>query len=96
MSPIAASSTAQADALERLARKRAGMRMGWLIHATVFLAVHLLLAGLSAAGGRHGAIFPFLGWGLGLTIHGAVVFLHTGGFGLHERLLQQERNRLKL
>lgn len=84
------------DDLERLARKRAALRMGWLIHATVFIAVNLLLAGLSAASGRHWAIFPFMGWGLGLAIHGAVVFLATGGFGLHERLLQQERNRLNL
>jgi len=85
---------AHPDALERLARKRAGLRMGWLVHATVFVAVNLLLAGLSAASGRHWAIFPFLGWGLGLAIHGAVVFLHTGGFNLHERLVQHERDRL--
>ena len=88
--------THDANDLERLARKRAAMRMGWLIHATVFIAVNLLLAGLSAASGRHWAIFPFLGWGLGLAIHGAVVFLVAGGFGLHERLVQQERNRLNL
>ena len=96
MSSIAPNSSARLDPLERLARKRAGMRMGWLVHATVFIAVNLLLAGLSAASGRHWAIFPFLGWGLGLAIHGAVVFLVAGGFGLHERLVQQERNRLNL
>ncbi len=84
------------DDLERLARKRAAMRMGWIVHATVFIAVNLLLAGLSAASGRHWAIFPFMGWGLGLVIHGAVVFLVAGGFGLHQRLVQQERNRLNL
>jgi hypothetical protein len=36
-----------------------------------------------------------LGWGLGLAIHGAVVFLTLPGSGLHERLLQQERARLQ-
>lgn len=81
--------------LERLARKRAGMRMGWLIHAAVYVAVNLLLIGLSIAGGRHWAIFPLLGWGLGLAIHGAVVYLNTGGSGLQERLVQQERERLQ-
>ncbi|MBX3586748.1 MAG: 2TM domain-containing protein [Ramlibacter sp.] len=80
--------------IERMARKRAGMRMGWLIHAIVFVAVNLLLAGLSAASGRAWAIYPFLGWGLGLAIHGAVVLLAMPGAGLYERLLQQERDRL--
>lgn len=82
------------DALERLARKRAGMRMGWLIHASVFLAVNLLLAAISASSDKHWAVFPFLGWGLGLAIHGAVVFLAAGGFGLQQRLVERERSRL--
>lgn len=40
-------------AMERLARKRAGMRLGWLIHAFIFISVNLLLAGISHAFGRH-------------------------------------------
>ena len=39
--------------LERLARKRAGAKLGWYIHASVYIAVNLLLAALSAASGRH-------------------------------------------
>ena len=82
--------------LEHLARKRAGAKLGWYIHATVYLLVNLLLVALSLASGRHWAVFPLLGWGLGLAVHGAVVFLLTGGAGLHERLVQQERERLTL
>lgn len=82
--------------LEQLARKRAGAKLGWYIHATVYLVVNLLLVALSAASGRHWAVFPLLGWGLGLAVHGAVVFLVTGGAGIHERLVQQERERLTL
>lgn len=84
------------SALERLARKRAGARMGWNIHATVYIAVNLLLVVLSAMSGRHWAVFPALGWGLGLAIHGLVVFIALGGGGLHERLVQRERERLAL
>ena len=80
--------------LERLARKRAGMRLGWLIHAGVFVAVNLLLAALSLLSGRAWALYPFLGWGLGLAIHGAVVLAALPGGGLMERLVQQERERL--
>ena len=80
--------------IERLARKRAGAKMGWYIHATVYVAVNLMLVMLAAGSGRNWAVFPALGWGLGLAIHGLVVFIVTGGAGLHERLVQQERQRL--
>ena len=82
--------------IERLARKRAGAKMGWYIHATVYLAVNVLLGLLSAMSDRHWVMFPAVGWGVGLAVHGLVVFIATGGAGLHERLLQQERNRLTL
>lgn len=88
--------TLQDKNLERLARRRAGAKMGWYIHATVFIIVNLLLAGLSAMSERHWAVYPAFGWGIGLAVHGFVVFFVTGGAGIHERLVQQERERLAL
>ena len=82
------------DKIERLARRRAGMRMGWLIHAAVFVAVNVFLAGLSIVSGRYWALYPFFGWGLGLAIHGAVVLLASPGNRLMERMVDQERQRL--
>jgi hypothetical protein len=41
-------------------------------------------------------VFPGLGWGLALAIHGLVIFAVTGGAGLLERLVQHERERLSL
>jgi 2TM domain len=84
------------EAAEALARRRAGRKMGWYLHAMVYLIVNLMLAALSAMSDRHWAVFPALGWGIGLAVHGLVVFLVTGGAGLHERLLQRERRRLAL
>ena len=84
----------QDPALEQLARKRASAKLGWYIHASVYVAVNLLLAALSAMSGGDWAVFPAVGWGIGLAMHGAVVFLLTGGAGLHERLVQRERSRL--
>ena len=81
-------------ALDRLARKRASAKMGWYIHALVYVCVNVMLALLSLASGKHWAVFPALGWGLGLAIHGVVVFFVTGGAGLHERLIARERQRL--
>ena len=82
-------------ALKRQARRQAGAKLGWYIHAFVYTAVNLMLVLLSTMSGKHWAIFPALGWGLGLAIHGMVVFLVTGGAGLHARLVQRERERLK-
>ena len=81
-------------ALEQLALKRARAKLGWYIHGSVYIAVNVLLAVLSAISGRHWAVFPAVGWGIGLAVHGVVVFLVTGGAGLLERLVQQERRRL--
>jgi hypothetical protein len=92
----ATSSHADTSDLDRLARKRAGAKMGWYIHATVYIAVNLMLAMLSVMSDRHWAIFPALGWGIGLAVHGLVVFLVTGGAGLYERLLQKERRLVSL
>lgn len=83
------------DSLESQARRRAGAKLGWYIHACVYIAVNLLLAVLSAMSERSWAVFPALGWGLGLAIHGAVVFLVTGGGGLHQRLVERERRQLQ-
>lgn len=82
------------DSIERLARRRAGAKLGWLIHASVYVLVNLMLVALSWASGRGWAVFPLLGWGLGLAVHGAAVFLKTGGAGIYDRMVQAERQRV--
>jgi hypothetical protein len=90
--------TPRADAppadIDATVRRRAGARMGWYVHAFVYLVVNAVLAALSLSTGQHWAIFPALGWGLGLLLHGLGVWLALGGGGLHQRLLEQERARL--
>jgi len=86
--------TLQSAEIDQLARRRAGAKLGWYVHASVYIIVNLLLAALSAMSDRHWAVFPALGWGIGLAVHGAVVFLTTGGACLHERLVQHERSKL--
>lgn len=81
--------------LERQARRRAGLKMGWLIHAGVYAAVNLMLAAIATLNDRGWALYPVLGWGLGLAIHGIVVFLVAGG-RFYERLLHNERRQLLL
>ena len=84
------------EEIRKLAKKRVGMKMGFYIHATVFVCVNLGLYALNLyQGGQRWHGFPLLGWGLGLAIHGVVTFLNLNGDGLRERMLDDEIQRLK-
>jgi hypothetical protein len=83
--------------LEHLARKRAGAKLGWYTHAVAFTVVNLLLLAMSryGFGNRPWSVYPLLGWGLGLALHGISVFVLGTGSGLRERMVQKERERLQ-
>jgi 2TM domain len=82
--------------LQRLARRRVKQKMGFYIHATVYLLVNLGLAAINfASGGKAWSLWPLAGWGLGLAIHGFVTFASLNGDGLRERMLNDEVERLR-
>ena len=86
-------STPLSPELEKAARRNVALRMGWLIHATVFVAVN---AGLWLAGHRSGWLgLPTGGWIIGLLVHGLVVWLRPVGDSVQARLLDAERRRLQ-
>jgi hypothetical protein len=39
-------------------------------------------------------MYPLMGWGLGLLIHGAVVWFVAPGGGFYDRLVERERRAL--
>jgi 2TM domain len=86
-----------ADEIDRLARKRAGAKLGWYVHALVYLVVNAAMFAASFYGLRQRpwTIYPALGWGLGLTLHGIAVFVLGSGSALRERMFQKERERLQ-
>jgi hypothetical protein len=83
--------------IDRLARRRAGAKLGWYIHATAYVIVNtaLYLVSVHAFGTRRWALAPVLGWGVGLAMHGISVFVLGKGSGLRERMVQRERERLR-
>ena len=85
------------EEIERLAHKRAGAKLGWYVHAALYVVVNLFIFGISqyAFGHRPWSVFPLLGWGLGLGLHGISVFLLGAGGGLREDLVRRERERLR-
>ena len=85
------------EEIDRLARKRAGAKLGWYFHLAVYVIVNLSIFGMSeyAFGHRRWSLFPLLGWGVGLALHGISVFMLGKGSEIRERMVQKERERLQ-
>lgn len=82
--------------LLRMARRRVAMRTGLYTHALVYLCVNSGLIALNLWRGQPYWFFgPLLGWGLGLSIHALVVTIKLNSFGLHEKMLAKEVERLR-
>jgi len=95
MNTAASNSNPAPSDVERLARRRAGAKMGWYIHAFVYVLVNFGLVALSASRGHAWAVYPLLGWGLGLLIHGAVIWFVAPGGNFYDRLVERERRALR-
>ena len=83
--------------LDRLARRRAGAKLGFYIHASVYLLVNL---GLYAINDRFTPsvawnVWPLAGWGVGLAFHGLAVFFLGSGSSLRQRMVARERRALE-
>jgi hypothetical protein len=85
------------EEIEHLAHKRASAKMGWYIHACVYVAVNgfFLLSSSFGYRLRPFNVFPALGWGLGLALHFVSVFLMGRGSGFREQLVRRERERIE-
>lgn len=83
--------------IDKLARRRAGAKLGWYAHLTVYVVINLLFLAMSNIGfGTHRwSPFPMFGWGIGLVLHGVSVFVLGRGSALRERMVQKERERLQ-
>lgn len=80
--------------LDRLAHRGARAQLGWFGHAGIYLVVNTALIALSLFQGRHWAVFPLLGWGIGLAAHGLAVWVARPGSAWYGRLVARERARL--
>jgi hypothetical protein len=83
------------DSIEARAHRRVRRKMGLFAHAAVFVAVNLGLGLKHWLSGHPGHLHLLWGWGVGLAIHGAVVWLGLHSEGLRERLLRQEIERMR-
>jgi 2TM domain-containing protein len=79
----------------RMARVRTYAKLGFYIHASIFVVVMLVLFAInSLVSSKPWSLYPLLGWGLGVAIHG-IVALGVVGSGFKDRMLQAEIARIK-
>ncbi|WP_202080842.1 2TM domain-containing protein [Caldalkalibacillus salinus] len=74
------------------AKKKVENLKGFYIHSTVYILVNIMLFFINffTFEGEWWFIFPLMGWGVGLTVHGLVTF--ASGFfgeGWEERKIQE-------
>lgn len=82
--------------LRRQARRRVKLKLGWTIHATIFVLVNLGLYVINRlSGDPRWHLWPLFGWGLGLAIHGLATWFALDGGGLCARMEADELQRLR-
>jgi hypothetical protein len=83
--------------LERLAHRRASRKIGWYLHACVFILVNAYLYFGAQYGWRSRPyeFHPMLGWGLAVVLHFVSVFVLGKGSSMREQMVQREREHLQ-
>jgi len=84
------------DTAYRRAAARVEARLGFYRHATIYVAVNLLLAVLNLirTPDRLWFQWPLFGWGIGLLAHGVSVFSYRWNHpASKERMIQREMER---
>ena len=77
------------------AKKKVESRLGFYTHLAVYLVVISLLTilNLTVAGDYFWAIWPMIGWGSGLILHGLSTFVFDSESSLKERLIEKEMQK---
>jgi len=85
------------EQIERLAHRRARSKLGWYMHAAVYVLVNSAFYAMAefGVGSHRWSMAPTIGWGVGLALHGISVFVLGRGSGLRERMVQKERERIE-
>jgi hypothetical protein len=83
------------DALRRQAERQADVKLGFRSHLFAYVLVNagLVAINLVTSPGYFWAIWPIIGWGLGLVAHGVAVYHFSGD--TRERAIEAELQRLR-
>ena len=77
---------------EDLARSRAEAKYRFYKHVAVFVVVNvlLLIINLITSPGYMWSIWPLIGWGVALVLHGLNVFVFNGSNEILDRMTEHE------
>jgi len=77
------------------AKKRVEAKMGFYIHISVYLGVSILLTilNLFVTKGYFWAMWPMIGWGSGVMVHGLFTFVFTSKSGIKEEMIRKEMQK---
>ena len=80
------------DPAYRNARRHVERKIGFYIHLAAYLVVNtgLVLFNLLAVPGKIWAVWPLLGWGIGLLFHGLAIFLNAPGAAWKAHMIENE------
>ena len=80
----------------KIARKRVEARIGFIIHAAIFVLVNALLVtiNLTTAPQEFWFLYPLIGWGLGLLLHAVLAFSDFSAGDWKKRMIEKELERL--
>ncbi len=78
-----------------MARTRTNAKLGFYLHVAIYAVVMLVLFAINAmSSAKPWSVYPFLGWGLGVAIHG-IMAIGVVGSGFKDRMLREEIAQLK-
>jgi uncharacterized membrane protein YedE/YeeE len=85
------------EELDRLAHRRASRKIGWYMHACIYIIVNTywLIGPYLGLHPRTYSLAPTLGWGLGLALHFISVFVLGKGSSFRDQMVQRERERIQ-
>lgn len=77
------------------AKKKVEARMSFYTHLLVYLVVITMLTilNLTVSGDYFWAMWPMIGWGSGVIIHGLSTFVFDSQSSLKERLIEKEMHK---
>jgi hypothetical protein len=77
------------------AKRHVERKIGFFIHLAAYLVVNsgLMLFNFLVVPTKLWAIWPLLGWGIGLLFHGAATFLSAPGASWKQRMIENKLKR---
>ena len=82
------------DAL-RSVGKRVDEKLGFYIHLATYILVNGLLIAidLMTSPGTYWFIWPLIGWGIGVLVHGLSIFVFGDGLAIRQRMIDAEMKK---